>query len=226
MSNIQLYRIRKDQIRKNMIQYTRKAFDLVLSIPNPNILDIGCGSGEPVLAMAKLSNGRITAVDTDTVALDRFYEKAKNEGILKRLNILNQSAIDMTFPKESFDIIWCEGAIFIVGFKMGLEVWGKFLRHGGFFVIHDSADEMDYKIKLISESGYNLVTYFEMTEEEWQTGYFGPLEKLCHEFWDVSNNDNELKNEILEDKSEIERCKSEPSVCKSCYYIIRKNQIE
>lgn len=223
MSKIQQYRIQKDQIRKNMLQYTKKAFDLIPRLVSPEILDIGCGSGEPALLLAKLSNGMITAVDTDVIALNRFYDKAKNEGLLKRCTILNQSAIEMIFPQESFDLIWCEGSIFIIGFKMGLEVWGEFLKCGGYFVIHDCSDELDYKMKLISESGYNLITHFELTEEDWQIGYFGPLKQLCHKFFDISQNDDELRNEILEDQREIRRCKSEPSICKSRFYIIQKN---
>ena len=41
-------------------------------IDKPRILDIGCGYGVPTLELARLSDGEITAIDTDQFLLDRL----------------------------------------------------------------------------------------------------------------------------------------------------------
>ena len=55
MSNLDVYRIEKDHIRENLNKYTRKAFRLLPKLKNPNIVDIGCGTGVPTIELAKIS---------------------------------------------------------------------------------------------------------------------------------------------------------------------------
>lgn len=40
----------------------------------------------------------------------------------------------MDFVPESFDLIWAEGYIYIIGFKKGLQDWKKFLKPGGYLI--------------------------------------------------------------------------------------------
>ena len=91
----------------------------------PHILDIGCGSGIPTIELAKLSNGGVIGLDVSQPLLDRLTRKIKEAGLSNRVKTLKCSMFDMPFPDESFDIIWSEGSIFIVGFKEGCCCQGK-----------------------------------------------------------------------------------------------------
>ncbi len=53
------FRTYKDESRRNLLKYTRKAFRMIPGIKNPDILDIGCGSGIPTVELAKLSGGKV-----------------------------------------------------------------------------------------------------------------------------------------------------------------------
>ena len=45
-------------------QSTRRAFNTMTKLPKePSILDIGCGTGMQTIELAKISNGKIIAVD-------------------------------------------------------------------------------------------------------------------------------------------------------------------
>jgi len=97
-------------------EYTQKAFEMIPKINQPNILDIGCGPGLQTIKLAKMSNGKIIAIDIHQPYLDQLKQTAKKEKLLDRIDIVNKSMVDMDFPEEYFDIIWAEGSIFIIGF--------------------------------------------------------------------------------------------------------------
>jgi methylase of polypeptide subunit release factors len=47
--------INKDVFRQPLIEYTIKAFNQLPPINQPNILDIGCGTGVPTLELTIMS---------------------------------------------------------------------------------------------------------------------------------------------------------------------------
>jgi ubiquinone/menaquinone biosynthesis C-methylase UbiE len=63
-------------------EYTRKAY---MSLPNlalqPNILDVGCGSGMQTLELARISEGEITALDNYQPFLDDLRKRAKSGSV-------------------------------------------------------------------------------------------------------------------------------------------------
>jgi hypothetical protein len=44
---------------------------------------------------------------------------------------------DLHFPDGSIDVLWCEGAIFIIGFAKGLATWRRLLVPGGHLVVSE-----------------------------------------------------------------------------------------
>ena len=53
-------------------EYTRQALQMLPALCQPNILDIGCGSGAQTLELARLTDGHITAIDTHQPFLARL----------------------------------------------------------------------------------------------------------------------------------------------------------
>jgi len=147
----------------------------------PRILDIGCGSGVSTLELARLSRGEIIGIDIDQPALDKFTRKIKEAGLTDRLQAVNCSMFDMDFADEIFDIIWSEGSIYAIGFERGLREWRRFLKPGGFMVVHDEQGNVKVKLKQISKCDYELIGYFILSEDTWWTEYFAPLENLIGE---------------------------------------------
>jgi SAM-dependent methyltransferase len=66
----------------------------------------------------------------------------------------------LPFEKEQFDLIWSEGAIFIMGFEKGLRAWKSLIRKGGFIVVSDAVRfEADPPVELMlywEKMGYPL----------------------------------------------------------------------
>jgi len=115
---------------------TRKAFSLLKDLPaQPQILDIGCGPGMQTLELAANCSGIITAVDNHQPFLDVLERRAREAGLAERIRIVNRSMFDLDFAPESFDVIWAEGAIYIIGFKKGLKDWSEYLKPGGYIAV-------------------------------------------------------------------------------------------
>ena len=128
------FEIHKDLTREGPgdSQSTRQAISLLKDLPvHPLILDIGCGPGMQTLDLAAYTSGEIIAVDTHQPFLDQLQRRIEIKGLAERVHLANVSMFDLKFPEQNFDVIWSEGAIYIIGFENGLRTWRRLLKHGG-----------------------------------------------------------------------------------------------
>ena len=94
---------------------TSKAFGYLKNLPDELIiLDIGCGPGMQTLELARISKAKIIAIDYYQPFLDILRKKAIEEGFNKRIIKKNQSMFDMNFKNNIFDVIWSEGALYLM----------------------------------------------------------------------------------------------------------------
>ena len=63
-------------------KYTKKAYDMIPKIKQPLILDVGCGPGLQTIKLAKMTDGKIIAIDIHQPYLDQLKQSAKNEKLL------------------------------------------------------------------------------------------------------------------------------------------------
>jgi len=177
---------------------TRKVWSLLPSVPrDARILDVGCGSGTQTRDLAALSPGStITAVDNHQPFLDAIDAWVEKSGQKTRIRTLCASMDALPFEKGSFDLIWSEGAIFIVGFEQGLRLWKPLLKKGGYMVVSDadwflpnppadlmkwwesegyvpvSEDEMKERVKRV---GLRLIATYRLPEAGWWENYHVPM---------------------------------------------------
>ena len=224
MSTNQISEIDTDVFRKNFIKYTKKAYQMLPKLKNPHILDVGCGSGVPTIELAKLSKGKITAIDTNQSLLKKLRKKIKQKGLLNQVIIKNQSIFDIDFPTESFDIIWAEGVMNIIGFENGLKNLAKLLKTNGFLVIHESIKIISNKLSKIQDYGFKLINFFELPPGTWWKEYYQPLEKLLNKlkvkYKNVTNQRD--KDFINKYQTEINMIKQNPKEHNSAFYILQK----
>jgi SAM-dependent methyltransferase len=206
-------------------EYTGKAFQMLPKLEKPRILDIGCGPGGPTLELARLSGGHVIGMDIHQPYLDRLSQKMNKAGLSDRVEAVSCSMFEMPFPDESFDIIWAEGSIYLIGFERGLEEWRRFVKPHGFLVVHEMAwlrpeppqEICNYwrklypgiktvadNLELIPTCGYDLIGHFALPEDAWWTEYYGPLEDRIGELRKKYIDDAEALAALDEEQREIE----------------------
>ena len=210
-------------IRRNLLKYTRQAFGILPKLERPHILDIGCGSGVPTLELARLCDGEIVGIDIDEELLDVLRREADKAGLSKRIKALKCSVTDIEFSDRSFDIIWSEGSVFVVGFENGLRDWKRLLKHNGFMVIHDAKGDVEEKLELISRYGYHLLGYLVLDGNTWWREYYAPLEKLVNDTVNGCSDSVIMAGIVDSDRREIEMFRENPEVNSSVIFVMKRN---
>jgi ubiquinone/menaquinone biosynthesis C-methylase UbiE len=213
----------RDIVRRRLLKYTRRAFRMLPNLDKPRILDIGCGSGVPTMELARLGQGEVVGIDIDQSALDKLARKIREAGFSDRVQAVNCSILDMAFPDESFDIVWSEGSVFVIGFKRGIQEWKRLLKPGGFMVIHDEKGDVEGKLQQISKCGHKLLGYFILSEDTWRTEYFAPLERLIARSQASYADDPHTVEELGQAQRELEMFKRNPERNNSVYFVMQRN---
>ena len=111
---------------------TLRALALVPGVgPESRVLDLGCGTGLQTRVLAQSSPARFIAVDNHAPFVDVLNHEARHLGIADRLEARVGDMRRLDVAPGSFDLVWCEGAIAIMGVEAGLRDWRRLLAPGG-----------------------------------------------------------------------------------------------
>jgi len=106
------------------------------------------------------------------------------------------SMIDMDFEDESFDLLWAEGSIFIIGLARGLKDFRIFLKSKGYLVfsemcwfvskppakvqeymnrVYPEIRSEDDVLQMATDSGYQVIDKFRLPDSAWWNDYYTPM---------------------------------------------------
>jgi len=178
---------------------TRAVLAGISGLPeHPEILDIGCGTGNQTLVLAEATGGLVTAVETHQPFLDELLRRAEARGLSGRVRICNTDMRGLPFAPRSFDLIWSEGAVFRMGFVDALVAWKRFLRPGGYLAVtelcwltddppedarrfwagaYPAMKTVQDSIGAAAEAGYELMGTMVLPECAWWEDYYLMMEK-------------------------------------------------
>ena len=223
--------------------YTRKAFELLPKLDKPKILDIGCGPGGPTMELARISGGFVIGMDNHQPYLDVLEEKIEKAGFSERMQAVNGSLFAMNFQEASFDILWSEGSIYIIGFERGLKEWQRFIKSQGFLVVHEMTwlkanppkEISDYwkkmypgittipvNLEIIPRCGYKVLGHFPLPEDAWWEEYYHPLEERLEQLREKYRDDSEALRILDTEQEEIDLFKKYSEWYGSVFYIMQK----
>ena len=203
---------------------TRRAWSLLSGLPEqPRLLDVGCGPGMQTLELARLSAGSILAVDTHQPFLDELERQAVQEGVGAKIATLNKSMFELDFEPGSFDVLWSEGAIYIIGFEKGLREWQDLLKKGGYLAVtelswlkpaspaeikafwsenYPGMKTLEENLEILRKAGYRETGHFVLPESSWWDDYYSPLEERIASLSEKYRDDEEAMALLKESKRE------------------------
>ena len=167
------------------------------------IADLGCGTDMPTLTLAHHTPCRITALDLFPSFIDKLQSRCQQEGLQHRVNPMVGDMCQLPFSPESIDLIWCEGAIYNIGFKQGLHEWLQYLRPNGYIAVSDAVwltnqrpteieqfwldaypeiDTIGAKLSTLQDEGYRPVAMFVLPEDCWTDHFYTPAVKAQEDF--------------------------------------------
>lgn len=198
---------------------TLKALSFIGNLNDTSrIADLGCGTGGQTMILAQNISGDITGLDLFPGMIDKFNLNAMKLGLEYRVKGIVGSMDNLPFKKESLDLIWCEGAIYNIGFERGINEWREYLKPGGYIAvtetswfteerpdeIHDfwmegykEVDTIPVKVAQMQKAGYLPVASFILPEECWTENYYKPLVK-ARELMIKQYPNNETINKLIE----------------------------
>ncbi len=182
---------------------TRNAFQKLTELPkHPEILDVGCGAGKQTIALAKLTPGNITAMDNHSPFIEILKRNINQADYSDRIKCVVGDMSSMDFADESFDLVWSEGAAYMMGFENALKSWKRLLRPNGYMVVSELVwfkENAPKEIKdffageypamkyykdiypIIELAGYKAIDYFQLPDKSWWIDYYTPIEKVIAE---------------------------------------------
>ncbi|MDL1959559.1 MAG: SAM-dependent methyltransferase, partial [Deltaproteobacteria bacterium] len=149
----------------------------------------------------------------------------------------------MDFEEESFDVIWAEASLHVVGFEEGLDAWRRFLAAEGFLVIHEMAwlrpdppaeivahwrsifpgiRTVDEYAAEIPRHGYDLMSDFALPEKFWWANYFRPLELRIKVFREKYRGDHAALAVLRTQEREVDLYRKYRAWYGSAYLVMQK----
>jgi SAM-dependent methyltransferase len=174
-------------------EMTLKALNFIDGLgADSRIADLGCGTGGQTMTLAAATTGHITGLDLFPKFIDRLRERAWEQGVRDRVRGVVGSMDELPFEAGSLDLVWCEGAIYNIGFERGLREWRRFLKPGGMVAVTENTwfteerpaeisgfwnaaypeiDTIPAKIAAMQRAGYEFVAAFALPGQCWERFY-------------------------------------------------------
>lgn len=160
------------------------------------IADIGCGPGMQTLTLAQRTNAPIFALDYHLQYLEELRQSRAKIQPDAQISLQQADMNYLPFAPASLDMIWSEGAVYIMGVAEALKNWKMYLKPRGYLVFSEVAwikDDppdaiVDYwtseypqmgtieeKLSVIKASGYDVIHHFTLPDDDWWANYYTPL---------------------------------------------------
>lgn len=160
------------------------------------IADLGCGTGIASVLLAQHFRQPVLCVDTSDEFLNTLAAKAESLGIEHLIITLcmDMGALD---PKQhQFDLLWSEGAAYILTFEGAMKKWRPLMAENGIAVVsemnwfgserpHEAVDfwstgypemaDEQTNIAYAEQYGFRLLFTERLPTNAWWTNYYNPL---------------------------------------------------
>jgi SAM-dependent methyltransferase len=223
---------------------TRAALRRLPELPAaPRVLDLGCGSGRSALVLADALRTKVIAVDNHQPFLEQLRASARARGLDELIEARCADMAAPGMPAGSIDLLWSEGAIYLLGFEEGLRLWRPLLRPGGSLAVSECSwlvaeppaeavaffregypgmAGIEENIDRARAAGFDLIDHFRLPPAAWWDEYYTPLEQRMAHLAPAA--DAELAAVIDETRREIELYRRHGHAYGYVFYLLRPSR--
>lgn len=223
---------------------TLKALRLCTELPpEPAILDVGCGTGAQTLAIAKHTDGTVTATDLMPSLLATVDDRAAASGFASRVTTQAADMSSLPFEDGAFDLVWSEGAVYIMGFDAGLAQWRRLVKPGGYLVVSEASwfrpdppeelaafwaegypdmRSVEANAAAAAASGWEVVATFRLPDAAWTENYYGPLRERLPAFRQRHADDPEARDVAAMTEREMNLFDAYATYYGYAFYVLRR----
>ena len=212
--------------------------------PAPRVLDLGCGAGRQTLVLAEALQTRVLAVDLHQPFLDQLHASAQARGLS---HLIETRGADFgalgdapDLAPGSVDLLWSEGAIYLLGFEAGLRLWRPLLAPGGLAAITECSWLGEARSEEITafwreaypaiasvadnraraeRAGFEVCDWFALPPSAWWDDYYTPLMQRIQEL--APKADSTLAAIIAETEREIDLYRRYHEAYGYVFYLMR-----
>jgi sarcosine/dimethylglycine N-methyltransferase len=113
---------------------TRDQAEQITLTPDSRVLDIGCGIGGPSRYLAHTYGCRVDGIDLTPELVETGQVLTERCGLAERVTLQLGDALDLAFPDETFDVVWCQNVTMNIADKARfLASAYRVLKPGGLF---------------------------------------------------------------------------------------------
>ncbi|MCF6320375.1 MAG: class I SAM-dependent methyltransferase [Rhizobiaceae bacterium] len=163
---------------------------------NPNIADLGCGTGHASLMLAELLDAPVRAVELSPQFLATLTKKAAASNLSHLILPIEADMSKLDWVDGELALLWSEGAAYNLTFRGALECWRPLLAKGGLAVISEccwhsdkpaleivsfwknaypAMGTEDQNHQLALDCGYKALDQVRMPQRGWLENYYAPL---------------------------------------------------
>ncbi len=222
---------------------TLRALALCADLPEaPDVLDVACGTGSATLVLADALTGAHTATDLFPSTLQTADARFAAAGLADRVRTVQADMRALPFPDDRFDLVWSEGAAYIMGFDAALTEWRRLLRPGGYLAVSEASwfrddppaelaefwaegypgmRSVEQNLESAQALGYEVQGSFPLPDQAWTQGYYGPLQERLESFAAKHGGSAEAEAVVAMTRQEMELFDRYSAFYGYAFYVLR-----
>jgi SAM-dependent methyltransferase len=209
------------------------------------VLDLGCGTGAQTRLLAENTPARIVAIDSHPPFVAELNRAMQALGVAERVEGRVGDMQLLDGPRGAFDLVWCEGAIFVIGFDAGLRAWRDLLVGGGHMVVSEvcwtrpnppaecaafwaeqypAIREVPALLQAIDGCGYDTVAHFTVPPSAWWDDYYRPLQQNVTAFRQRHDGERDAQEVADQVQREIDMWHAYSDVYGYAFFVMRRRE--